>query len=129
MVKVKPSTKQTVKTKRKRDDQKQNRSVKRHNPDEHRDVPTTKTNKYISDLPPSNKHFGVGDHYQSHGSVTREIPGCDSDDLRSLCREVSHVRDQKWSLEKLKNASADITRVQSLISLLMLVGTYFNCNR
>ena len=35
---------------------------------------------------------------------------------------MSDVHDQEWSLEKLKNAPADISRVQSLISHLMLVG-------
>ena len=122
MVKAKTSIKRTVKTKHKRDDLKQNRSAKRHSPDEYRDAPTTKANQYMSDLPPSNKHVGVDEHHQFHSLVTHAIPGCDTDDLRSLCSEVSHAHGHEWSLEKLKNAPADITRVHGLISHLMLGG-------
>ena len=125
MVKAETSIKRTVNTKHKRDDLKQNRSAKRHSPDEYRDVAAAKANQYIPDLPPpSNKHVGVDEHHQFHSVVTNTTPGCDdTDDLRSLCSsQVSHVHDQEWSLEKLKNAPADIIRVQGLISHLMLVG-------
>ena len=126
MVKAKTSIKQTVKkTKHKRDELEQNRPAKRHSPDKYRDIdaPATKTNQYTSDLPPSNKHVGVDKLQQFHSLVTHTLPGCDTDDLRSLCSDVSHVHDRgEWCLEKLKNAPADISRVQSLISHLMLVG-------
>ena len=124
MVKAKTSIKRTVNTKHKRDDLKQNRSAKRHSPDEYRDVATAKANQHIPDLlPPSNKHVGVDEHHQFHSVVTNTTPGCDdTDDLRSLCSQVSHIHDQEWSLEKLKSAPADIIRVQGLISHLMLVG-------
>ena len=123
MVKAKTSIKRTVNTKHKRDDLKQNRSAKRHSPDEYRDVAAAKANQYIPDLPPpSNKHVGVDEHHQFHSLVTHTIPGCDTDDLRSLCSEVSHAHGHEWSLEKLKNAPADITRVHGLISHLMLVA-------
>ena len=49
-------------------------------------------------------------------------PGCASDDLTSLCSEVSGSHGHQWSLEMLENAPADIARVQKLISHLMLVG-------
>ena len=52
----------------------------------------------------------------------RASPGFVSDDLTSLCSEVSGNRDHQWSFEMLKNAPADIARVQKLISHLMLVG-------
>ena len=125
MVKAKTSIKRTVKkTKHKRDELEKNRPAKRHSPDKYRDTdaPATKTNQYTSNLPPSNKHVGVDKLRQFHSLVTHTIPGCDTDDLRSLCSDVSHVHDREWSLEKLKNAPADIIRVQSLVSHLMLVG-------
>ena len=127
MVKAKTSIKRTgKKTKHKqRDELEQNRPAKRHSPDKYRDtdVPATKTNQYTSDLPPSNKHVGVDKLQQFHSLVTHTLPGCDTDDLRSLCSDVSHVHDRgEWCLEKLKNAPADIMRVQSLISHLMSVA-------
>ena len=125
MVKVKTSIKRTAKkTKHKRDELEQNRTVKRHSPDKYRDAdaPATKTKQYTSDPPPSHKHVGEDKFRQFESLVTHTIPGCDTDDLRSLCSDVSHTHDREWSLEKLKNAPADIIRVQSLISHLMLVG-------
>ena len=123
MVKAKTSIKWTgKKTKYKRDELKQNRQAKRHSPDDYRDAAVTKGKQYTSDLLPSNKHAGVDKTRQFRSLVTHTIPGCDTDDLRSLASEVSDVHDQEWSLEKLKNAPADISRVQSLISHLMLVG-------
>ena len=123
MVKAKTSIKWTgKKTKYKRDELKQNRQAKRHSPDDYRDAAVTKGKQYTSDLLPSNKHAGVDKTRQFRSLVTHTIPGCDTDDLRSLCSDVSHIHDREWSLEKLKNAPADIIRVQSLISHLMLVG-------
>ena len=122
MVKTETSSKRTVEIKRKRDSQKKKRSTKRHRPDECSDAAVAQTKKNMSDPPPSNKHTGVEDQQQSHSLATHPIPGCNSDDFRSLCAAVSQVRDQEWSLEKLRNAPADIGRVQSLISHLMLVG-------
>ena len=123
MVKAKTSMKWTgKKTKHKRDELEHNRPAKRHSPDDYRAAPVTKGKQHTSDLPPSNKHVGVDKTRQFCSVVTNTIPGCDTDDLRSLGSEVSDVHDQEWSLEKLKNAPADISRVQSLISHLMLVG-------
>ena len=122
MMKAKTSMKRTVKTKHKRDDLKQNRPAKRHSPDEYRDAPDTKADQYTSAPPPPNKHVGVDEHRQFDSPVTYTLPGCNTDDLRSLCSEVSDVHNREWSLEKLKNAPADIIRVQSLISHLMSVG-------
>ena len=122
MVKAKTSIKRAVKTKHKRDDLKQNRPAKRHSPDEYRDTPASKSKQYASEFPPSSKHLVVDKHHQFHSLVTQTIRGCDTDEVTSLCSEVSHVHDQEWSLEMLKNAPADITRVQSLIAHLMLVG-------
>jgi len=122
MVKAKTSIKRTVKTKNKRDDLKQNRTVKRHRLDDYREAPVSKSKQYTSDLARSSKNVVVDKHHQFHSVVTQTIPECDTDDLTSICSEVSHVHDQEWSLEKLKNAPADIIRVQSLISHLMLVG-------
>ena len=122
MMKAKTSMKRTVKTKHKRDDPKQNRPAKRHSPNEYRDAPATKADQYTSEPPTSNKYVGVDEHRQFDSLVTHTLPGCDTDDLRSLCSEVSDVHNQEWSLEKLKNAPADIIRVQSLISHLMSVA-------
>ena len=122
MVKTETSSKRAVETKRKRDNQKENRSTKRHSPDECEDTAVAQTKRNMSDPPTSKKHTDVEDQQQSHSLATNPIPGGNSDDVRSLCTEVSQVRDQEWSLEKLKNAPADIIRVQSLISHLMLVG-------
>ena len=126
MVKAKTSIKRTAKkTKHKRDEPEQNRPAKRHSSDKYRDVdaPATKRKQYTSDPPPSNKHVGEDKLRQFHSLATHTIPGCDTDDLRSLCSDVSHIHDREWSLEKLQNAPADIIRVQSLISHLMSVGT------
>ena len=123
MAKTETSSKRAVEIKRKRDSQKKNCSTKRHRPDKCSDAAVAQTKKDMSDPPPSNKHTGVEDQHQSHNLATYPIPGCNSDDFRSSCIEVSQVRDdQEWSLEKLRNAPADIGRVQSLISHLMLVG-------
>ena len=122
MVKTETSSKRAVEIKRKRDIKKENRSTKRHSPAECKDAAVAQTKKNISDPPTSNKHTDVEDQQQSHSLATNPIPGGNSDDFRSLCTEVSQVRDQEWSFEKLKNAPADIIRVQSLISHLMSVG-------
>ena len=121
MVKTEAPSKRVAETKRKRENQKENRLTKRHSPDECRDAVAARTKKNTS--PPSNKHTVVEEQQQSHGLTTHLIPGCNGDEFRSLCTEVSQVRDQaEWSVAKLRNAPSDIGRVQSLISHLMLVG-------
>lgn len=123
MMKTETSCKLTVVTKRKRENQKQIRSMKRHSPDSHKDVVGPKGRKNILDLPPSNEHAGDKVQQQSYSFAVHPILGCNGDDSRSShSSEVSQDRDQEWSLEKLKNAPKDIARVQSLISHLMLVG-------
>ena len=124
MVKAKTSIKRITKnTKHKRDELEQNRPAKRHSPGKYRDdAPATKTKQYTSDPSPSNKHVSEDKLQLFHRVVTHTIPGCDTNDLRSFCSDVSHIHDREWSLEKLKNAPGDIMRVQSLISHLMLVG-------
>ena len=127
MVKAKTSIKQTVKkTKHKRDEPVQNRPTKRHSPDKYRDTDAsaTKTIQYTCVKPSTLKQTRRCRQTLtiSQSCHTHTLPGFDTDDLRSLCSDVSHVHDREWSLEKLKNAPTDIIRVQSLISHLMLVG-------
>ena len=120
MVKTEAPSKRVAETKRKRENQKENRLTKRHSPDECRDAVVARTK---NTSPPPNKHTVVEEQQQSHGLTTHLIPGCNGDEFRSLCTEVSQVRDQaEWSVAKLRNAPSDIGRVQSLISHLMLVG-------
>ena len=124
MVKMETSSKCTVLTKRKRENQKKIRSMKRHSPDSHKDEVGTKERKNILDLPPSNEHAGEEDQQKSYSFAVHPIGGNNGNDSRSSRSrsEASQDRDQEWSLENLKNAPKDIGRVQSLISHLMLVA-------